>query len=62
MKVEVNKDACIGCGACQSIVPDVFEIEDDGLACAKGQVTDENKEDVIDASESCPTGAITVDE
>ena len=62
MKVEVNKDACIGCGACQSIVPDVFELEDDGLACAKGEVTEENKEDVIDASESCPTGAISVEE
>lgn len=62
MKAKVNKDQCIGCGACQAIVPDVFEIEDDGLACAKGEVTDENKEDVIDASESCPTGAIKVEE
>ncbi|MGN1000692.1 MAG: ferredoxin [Bacilli bacterium] len=62
MKAKVNKDQCIGCGACQAIVPDVFEIEDDGLACAKGEVTDENKDDVIDASESCPTGAIKVEE
>lgn len=62
MKAKVNKDQCIGCGACQAIVPDVFEIEDDGLACAKGEVTDENKDDVIDASESCPTGAIKIEE
>ena len=62
MKAKVNKDQCIGCGACQAIVPDVFEIEDDGLACAKGEVTDENKDDVIDASESCPTGSIKVEE
>lgn len=62
MKAKVNKDQCIGCGACQAIVPDVFEIEDDGLACTKGEVTDENKDDVIDASESCPTGAIKVEE
>lgn len=62
MNAKVNKDACIGCGACQAIVPDVFELEDDGLACAKGKITDENKDDVIDASESCPTGAISIDE
>jgi len=62
MKAKVNKDACIGCGACQAIIPDVFELEDDGFACAKGNITDENKDDVIDASESCPTGAITIDE
>lgn len=63
MKAKVNKDICIGCGACQAIVPDVFELEDDGLAkCNDNKITDENKEDVIDASNSCPTGAIEVDE
>ena len=58
MKVFVDKNVCIGCGACQAIAPSVFEIEDDGLATANGDVTDDNKEDVIDASENCPTGAI----
>ena len=62
MKVKVSKDECIGCGACCSIVPDVFEIEDDGFACAKGEVNNSNKDDVIDASESCPTGAIKIEE
>lgn len=59
MKVKVNKELCIGCGACQSIVPEVFEIEDDGLATAKEEVINDNiKEDVIDALEGCPTSAI----
>lgn len=63
MKAKVNKDICIGCGACQAIVPDVFEIEDDGLAkCNSDKITNGNQEDVIDASNSCPTGAIEVDE
>lgn len=63
MKVSVLKDACIGCGACQAIAPDVFELEDDGLACANSDnLSEENKDDVIDASESCPTGAIKLDE
>ena len=60
MKVKVNKDVCIGCGACQAIVPEVFEIEDDGLAIAKDiEISDDIKEDVIDAVEGCPTGAIS---
>ena len=59
MQVKVNKDLCIGCGACQAIAPDVFEIEDDGLANAyKPEVEDSQKEDVIDALEGCPTSAI----
>ena len=59
MQVKVNKDLCIGCGACQAIAPDVFEIEDDGLASAiTDEVKDNQKEDVIDALEGCPTSAI----
>ena len=29
-RVRVNKDACIGCGACQAIAPDVFSLNDEG--------------------------------
>ena len=63
MKAKVNKDICIGCGACQAILPDVFELEDDGLAtCKEENITDDNKEEIRDASDSCPTGAIEVEE
>lgn len=58
-KVEVNKDKCIGCGACTAIAPDVFEFDDDGLAKA---VKNEINDDVKTAAEGCPTEAITVEE
>ncbi|EPZ59363.1 ferredoxin [[Clostridium] sordellii ATCC 9714] len=35
MKAFVDKDVCIGCGACTGICPEIFEMEDDGLAVAK---------------------------
>ncbi len=61
MKAEVDKDLCIGCGACQSIVPDVFELEDDGLACCKvEEIPEDKKEDVEDAAMGCPTSAIEI--
>ena len=41
MKVKVNPDVCIGCGACQAIAPDVFEINDDGIA---QEISEEVKE------------------
>lgn len=59
MKLEVDKNICIGCGACQAICPDVFEIEEDGLAAVKGNIDDTNKEDAIDAKEGCPVAAIS---
>lgn len=59
MKLEVNQDVCIGCGACQAICPDVFEINDEGFAEAK-DVAEElyQSEDAIDAKEGCPVAAI----
>lgn len=74
-KVRVVKDACIGCGSCAAICPDVFEIADDGFAQvksnidfetdilnteAKTPITEEIKKDVMDAIDGCPTGAIEI--
>ena len=62
IKAKVSKDACIGCGACQAIVPDVFELGDDGLAdVIVSEIKDELKDDVQDAADGCPTGAIEVE-
>ncbi len=58
MKVKVN-DSCIGCGACMSIADDVFEMNDEGLSSVKvSEVPEESVDNVKEAMESCPTGAI----
>ena len=63
MKVKVNKDACIGCGACAAICDEVFEINDEGLSEAKvEEVKEEFQDEVRDAADSCPTGAIVIEE
>ena len=57
--LKVNKDLCIGCGACQAVCPEVFEIEDDGLATViVDEIPEELNEDALDAKEGCPTDAI----
>ena len=59
MKVKVNKDLCIGCGACAACCDEVFEFGNDGLAQSKVDIVPENlEEDVQDALEGCPTSAI----
>ena len=59
MKVKVNSDACIGCGACTTIAPDVFEINDEGISEAKvNEVMEDEVDNAKEAIESCPTGAI----
>ena len=59
MKVKVNSDACIGCGACAAICDSVFEINDEGLSNVIVDTIDEaDIDDAKEAIESCPTGAI----
>ena len=58
-KVKVLKDVCIGCGACQAICSEVYEIGDDGLAqTIVDEVPEEVLESAMDALENCPTNAI----
>ena len=62
MKALVDKDVCIGCGACTGICPEIFEMEDDGLAVAKeGEVPAELEESAVEAQDGCPVSAITVE-
>ena len=59
MKAKVVRENCIGCGACQAIAPNIFEIDDEGLSkVINEEVSKENEEDFKDALESCPTSAI----
>lgn len=63
MKLKVNEDVCIGCGACAAICPDVYDINDDGYAYVKVDVVKkENEVEALDAKEGCPTGAIVENE
>lgn len=57
--VKVNKDLCIGCGACTGICPNVFAIEDDGKAAAVvAEVAAEDEASVDEAIAGCPVCAI----
>jgi len=59
MKVKVNQNKCIGCGTCPSLVPDVFDFNDEGLAHNIVDVVPEDlEEEVKEAIDACPVSAI----
>ncbi len=63
MKAKVIDNLCIGCGACAALVPDEFDINENGVAYAiNDEVNKENEELVNDAKDNCPTSAISVTE
>ena len=56
MKIKVNSEACIGCGACEQIAKDLFEIGDDGVSKAKvSEVPEDKKAMAQEAIDGCPT-------
>lgn len=60
MKVKVNQERCMSCGSCPSLVPEVFEFDDEGLALAKVETVPEDLEEAVkEAIEFCPTKAIS---
>jgi ferredoxin len=61
VKVVVDFDVCTSNAVCMGIVPEVFEVRDDGFL----YVLDEHPPEALhgklrDAVNSCPTGAISL--
>lgn len=66
-KIVINEEGCIGCGACIGTINEVFDFNDDGYAVVKDgidydKLSDEQKSDVKDAIDGCPTAAISIEE
>ena len=62
MKVVVDYDICASTGACTQICPEVFEVRSDGyLYVLIESPGEELREKVKQASDLCPTAAITIE-
>lgn len=63
MKAKVIDDRCISCGQCEATCPEVFQINDDGVASV---IVDKIEENLVDdtkrAAGGCPTDAIVVED
>ena len=63
MRVYVDPDLCSGCGPCVDTCPDVFDLNDEGIAIMKvDEVPEEFFEACREAVDSCPSEAIVIEE
>jgi ferredoxin len=63
MKVRIDPEVCAGFGICVNILPELFELHDDGYATVMvGEVPAEYEDLVRRAADQCPSRAITVSE
>lgn len=57
MKARVNKELCVGCGLCASMNPEVFQMDENGLATAVKETEDESL--LQESIDNCPVSAIS---
>lgn len=62
MRIEVDKERCVGAGMCALTAPDVFTQDDDGVSevLPGGAERAGDHPMVKEAARACPVGAVTV--
>ena len=72
MKVTIDRENCIGCGACEAVCPEVFKLADDGKSSIaekyqkdgpdKGEIDEEELASCVEsARDSCPVEVISIE-
>jgi ferredoxin len=59
LKIEINRDACMGSGNCGFWAPGVFDLDDDGIAVVLDAEA-AREEQIVLAGQGCPTQAISI--
>jgi len=60
MKLQVDKNKCLGCGMCISLCPAVFELKNGKSQIKEKANLEKNKDCIKEAAENCPAGAIKI--
>jgi ferredoxin len=63
MRIDIDRDVCIGAGQCALVAPGVFTQDDDGLSTVLPGREDGGGDPMVrEAARACPVSAIRVSE
>ena len=61
MRIRVDENKCVGVALCENRLPQLFEVSDDGFVVASpDDVPAELLDEVRQAVDRCPSGALTL--
>jgi len=59
MRIEIDRDVCIGTENCNRYAPGTFEVDDEGKV-VQIDINGDTDDAIRTAVESCPTGALSI--
>jgi ferredoxin len=65
MRIRIDADLCTGHGRCYSLVPELFEPNDDdgyGVVIGDGELTEDQRPLAVKAVNNCPERAVALED
>ena len=60
LTVKVDRLICVGFETCVEVAPDLFEMDEEGIAIFTSDTSEVDKETVLEACKECPVDALVV--
>ena len=60
LTVKIDRLICVGFETCVEVAPDLFQMDEEGIAIFTSDTNDVDKEMVLEACKECPVDALVV--
>ena len=60
LTVTIDRLICVGFETCVEVAPDLFEMDEEGIAIFTSDTSEVDKETVLEACKECPVDALVV--
>lgn len=58
--VKIDRLICVGFESCVEVAPDLFQMDEEGIAIFTSNTNEVDKETVLEACKECPVDALVV--
>ena len=60
LTVKIDRLICVGFESCVEVAPDLFQMDEEGIAIFTSDTNEVDKETVLEACKECPVDALVV--